>query len=139
MTPAILFVTMSFYGQPTTNSQTRFESMDACEDARIKLMTDAENSRRKARAAEAMRTPLSSAQPTKEPTPPPMVSAIAGPSERPPFRMSITVPMAALAQLRASQFSRSEMQDIVGHVHKLHATTHAGSTSVTRMNSTATT
>jgi hypothetical protein len=76
MTPAILFVTTSLYGQPTTNSQTRFESMDACEDARIKLMTDAENSRHKAQAAEVLRTPLGGAQPTKEPTPPPMVSAI---------------------------------------------------------------
>ena len=38
MTPAVLFVTTSLYGQPTTNSQTRFESMEACEDARIKLI-----------------------------------------------------------------------------------------------------
>jgi hypothetical protein len=76
MTPAILFVTTSLYGQPTTNAQTRFESMDACEDARLKLMTDAENSRRKAQAAELMRPPLRGAQPTKEPTPAPMVSAI---------------------------------------------------------------
>ena len=76
MTPAVLFVTTSLYGQPTTNSQTRFESMDACEDARIKLMTDAENLRRKAQEAEVLRTPPSAAQPTKEPTPPPMVSAV---------------------------------------------------------------
>jgi hypothetical protein len=76
MTPAILFVTTSLYGQPTTTSQTRFESMDACEDARIKLMTDAENSRRKAQAAEIMRAPPSRDQPAKEPTPSPMVSAI---------------------------------------------------------------
>jgi hypothetical protein len=76
MTPAILFVTTSLYGQPTTNSQTRFESMEACEDARIKLMTDAENSRRKAQAAEVLRTPGGGDQPPKEPTPPPMVSAI---------------------------------------------------------------
>jgi hypothetical protein len=73
---AVLFVTTSLYGQPTTNYQTRYETMDACEDARIKLMTDAENSRRKAQAAEVMRTPRNGAQPTKEPTPPPMVSAI---------------------------------------------------------------
>ena len=75
MTPAILFVTTSLYGQPTTNSQTRFESMDACEDARIKLMTDAENLRRKAQAAEVMRTLPRGAQSTTAPTPPPMVSA----------------------------------------------------------------
>ena len=72
---AALLVTTSLYGQPTTNSQTRFESMDVCEDARIKLMTDSENSRRKAQAAEVLR-PLGGAQPTKEPTPAPMVSAI---------------------------------------------------------------
>ena len=76
MTPAVLFVTTSLYGQPTTNSQTRFESMEACEDARIKLMTDAENLRRKAQEAEVMRTLPSGAQSTKAPTPPPMVSAV---------------------------------------------------------------
>jgi hypothetical protein len=76
MTPAVLFVTTSLYGQPTTNSQTRFESMEACEDARIKLMTDAENLRRKAQEAEVMRTQPGGAQPAKEPTPPPMVSAV---------------------------------------------------------------
>ena len=76
MTPAVLFVTMSLYGQPTTNSQTRFESMEACEDARVKLMTDAENLRRKAQEAEVMRTLPSGAQSTTAPTPPPMVSAV---------------------------------------------------------------
>ena len=40
---AILFVTTSLYGLPTTNSQTLYETMDACQDARVKLMTDAEN------------------------------------------------------------------------------------------------
>jgi hypothetical protein len=73
---ATLFVTTSLYGQPTTNSQTRYETMDACQDARVKLMTDAENSRRKAQAAEIMRAPPSRDQPTKEPTPSPMVSAV---------------------------------------------------------------
>jgi hypothetical protein len=52
MTPAILFVTTSLYNQPPSNSQTRFESMEACEDARIKLMTDADNLRRQAQEAE---------------------------------------------------------------------------------------
>ena len=76
MTPAILLVTTALYGQPASNSETRFESMEACEDARIKLMTDAENSRRKAKEAEVMRTLPSGAQSAKEPTPSPMVSAV---------------------------------------------------------------
>jgi hypothetical protein len=73
---ATLLVTKSLYGQPTTNSQTRYESMDACEDARIKLMTDAENSRRKAQAAAVLRTLPGGAQPTEALAPPPMVSAV---------------------------------------------------------------
>jgi hypothetical protein len=76
MTPAILLVTTSLYGQPSTNTQTRFETMDACEDARVKLMTDAENARRKAQAAEIMRAPPSGGQSAQAPTPPPMVSAV---------------------------------------------------------------
>ena len=76
MTPVILFVTTSVYGQPTTNTQTRFATMEACEDARIKLMTDAQNARRKAQAAKTMRAAPSGDQPPKEPTPPPMVSAV---------------------------------------------------------------
>jgi hypothetical protein len=70
---AVLFVATSLYGQPTTNTQTRFESMDACEDARIKLLTDVENLHRKAQEAEVMRTLPDT---TNAPTPPPMVSAI---------------------------------------------------------------
>jgi hypothetical protein len=76
MTPAILFVTTSLYGQPASNSETRFESMEACEDARMKLMTDAQISRDRAQATQVMRTPPSGDQPAKEPTPLPMVSAI---------------------------------------------------------------
>jgi len=76
MTPAILFVTTSLYGQPPSNSQTRFESMEACENARIKLMTDADSARRKAQAAEVIGTLSNSAQSTKAPSPPPMVSAV---------------------------------------------------------------
>jgi hypothetical protein len=76
MTPAILLVTTSLYNQPPSSSQTRYESMEACEDARIKLMTDADNLRRKAQAAEVMLTPPSGAQSTTAPTPPPMVSAV---------------------------------------------------------------
>ena len=71
--PAILIVTTSLYGQPSTISQTKFESMDACEDARIKLLTDVENLHRKAHEAEVMRTLPDT---TNAPTPPPMVSAI---------------------------------------------------------------
>jgi hypothetical protein len=73
---ATLFVTTSLYGQPTTNSQTRYETMDACQDARVKLMTDAENSRRKAQAAAVLRTLPGDAQPTEALAPPPMVSAV---------------------------------------------------------------
>lgn len=70
---AVLFVTTFLYGQPATNSQTQFELMDACEDARIRLMTNADNLRRKAQEAEVMRTLQDT---TNAPTPPPMVSAI---------------------------------------------------------------
>jgi hypothetical protein len=34
MTPAILLVTTALYGQPASNSETRFESMEACEAPR---------------------------------------------------------------------------------------------------------
>jgi hypothetical protein len=74
--PAILIVTTSLYGQPSTISQTKFESMDACEDARIKLMTDADNLRRKAQAAAVLRTIPNGGQSTEAPTPPPMVTAV---------------------------------------------------------------
>jgi hypothetical protein len=73
MTPAILLVTTAIYGQQASNSETRFESMEACEDARTKLMTDAQILREKAHAAEIMRAVPSGA---KAPTPPPMVSAV---------------------------------------------------------------
>jgi hypothetical protein len=76
MTAAILLVTTSLYGQPATHSETRFESVEACEDARTKLMTDAQILRDKAQAAEIMRTPPRGAQSTKTPTPLPMVSAV---------------------------------------------------------------
>jgi hypothetical protein len=76
MTPAILLLTTALYGQPASDSETRFESMEACEDARTKLMTDAQILREKAHAAEIMRTVPSGAQSTNAPTPPPMVSAV---------------------------------------------------------------
>jgi hypothetical protein len=76
MTPAILLVTTSLYGQPASHSETRFESMEACEDARTKLTTDAQILRDKAQAAAIMRTLPSGAQSTKAPTPLPMVSAV---------------------------------------------------------------
>jgi hypothetical protein len=76
MTPAILLITTSLYGQPASNSETRFESMEDCQDARTKLMTDTQNLRDKAQAAEVMRARPSRDQPTKAPTPLPMVSAL---------------------------------------------------------------
>jgi hypothetical protein len=76
MTPAILLVTTSLYGQPASHSEARFESMEACEGARTKLLADAQISRDKAKVAERLQTPLSGAQSTKAPTPPPMVSAV---------------------------------------------------------------
>ena len=76
MTPAILFVTTSLCGQPTTNSQRPFGSVEACEVARIKLMTGSVDLRRKAQAVQVMGTLPSGEQSTKEPTPPPMASAV---------------------------------------------------------------
>ena len=38
MTPAILLVTWSLYNQPARNSQSQFASMEACQDARTKLL-----------------------------------------------------------------------------------------------------
>jgi hypothetical protein len=64
MTPAILLITTSLYGQPASNSETRFESMEDCQDARTKLMTDTQNLRDKAQAAEVMRARPSRDQPT---------------------------------------------------------------------------
>jgi hypothetical protein len=79
MTPAILLVTTSLYNEPASNSQTRFASMESCEDARTKLMTDAQILRDEAQTAEVMRALPSGAQPTKAPTPLPMVSAVCAP------------------------------------------------------------
>jgi hypothetical protein len=79
MIPAILLLTSSLYNQPASNSQTRFESMEACQDARTKLLTDAQIFRDKAQSAEVMRALPSRAQSTKAPTPLPMVSAVCVP------------------------------------------------------------
>ena len=76
MTPTILLVTTSLYGQPASHSESRFESMEACQDARTKLLKDAQILRDKAQATERLRTSPSGDQPTKEPTPLPMVSAV---------------------------------------------------------------
>jgi hypothetical protein len=38
MTPAILLLTSSLYNQQASNSQTRFESMEICEDARLRRL-----------------------------------------------------------------------------------------------------
>ena len=74
MTPAILLVTTSLYGQPASHSETRFDSMEECEDARMKVMADARIARDKARTG--ARALPSDAQSTEAPTPLPMVSAI---------------------------------------------------------------
>ena len=79
MIPAILLLTSSLYNQPASNSQTRFESMEACQDARTKLLTDAQILRDKAQSAEVMRALPSRAQSTMAPTPLPMVSAVCVP------------------------------------------------------------
>jgi hypothetical protein len=52
MTSAIPLVTTSLYNEPANNSQTRFASMEGCEDAPTKLTTDAQILRDKAQTAE---------------------------------------------------------------------------------------